>query len=429
MTTSADAADGPDAADAPDAPGAPGSPGIQDGPDTADALGSPHALDAADAADAPGASDVADAADTPDASDAPDASDVAEAPVGAGLRSALGTPRTVKRLASSPRSLVWLVEFDGTPAIVKQITGGADAPARYARELTALRLAARAQPPVVPEVLGTDPEAGILVLEHLASKRPGPDWAADYATALARLHATTTTTNTATTTTTPTTQLPRHAGPSSDDAARFLGLADQLGVRATPAAAAELDALCARLQAGSDTGSALLHGDPCPGNDLHTGNGVRFVDLESACLGDGLTELAYLRIGFPTCWCVTSLPEARRAEAERAYREQWRVETGREPAGDLADACAGWLIQGDALVQRAFRGQADHLAEAVRQDWRWGTTTARGRLLHRTAVVAELASPALANFGRMCGDLHQSMLGHWPEAGRLRLPAVRTLRS
>jgi hypothetical protein len=80
-------------------------------------------------------------------------------------------------------------------------------------------------------------------------------------------------------------------------------------------------------------------------------------------------------------------------------------------------------------VQRAFRGQADHLAEAVRQDWRWGTTTARGRLLHRTAVVAQLTSPALAHFGRLCGDLHQSMLGHWPQAGRLRLPAVRTLRS
>jgi hypothetical protein len=34
---------------------------------------------------------------------------------------------TIRRLPSSPRSRVWLVEFDGAPAIVKQITGGPDA--------------------------------------------------------------------------------------------------------------------------------------------------------------------------------------------------------------------------------------------------------------------------------------------------------------
>ena len=360
----------------------------------------------------------------------------ADAPVGAALRDTLGTPRTVRRLASSPRSLVWLVEFDGTPAIIKQITGGPDAPARYAREVTALRLAARARPPVVPELLGTDPEAGVLVLEHLPSQRPGRDWAADYARALARLHATTTERDAG--------LLPRYAGPGPDDAARFLALADQLGVRPSPEAAAELGALCERLQAAG--GFALLHGDPCPGNDLHTGRGVRFVDLEQACLGDGLTELAYLRVGFPTCWCVTSLPGPLREEAELAYYEQWRAETGRERDGDLADACAGWLIQGDALVERAFRGSADHLAEVSHRDWSWGTTTARGRLLHRTAVVAELAAPPtaggpapgrgpagtdarLAHFGRLCGDLRESMLRHWPQAARQPLPTVRTLRS
>lgn len=50
---------------------------------------------------------------------------------------------------------------------------------------------------------------------------------------------------------------------------------------------------------------------------------------------------AYLRVGFSTYWCVTSLPGPLREEAELAYYEQWRAEISREPDGDLADACAG----------------------------------------------------------------------------------------
>jgi hypothetical protein len=349
--------------------------------------------------------------------------DPPQVPVGTRLRDELGPPRTVRQLGSSPRSLVWLVEFAGSPAIVKQITGGPDAPDRFTREVTALRLAARARPAVVPGVLGADPEAGVMVLEHLASQRPGRDWAVEYARGLARLHATTTERDAG--------LLPGHVGPGAQDAAGFLNLAGQLGIQATPRIEAELDGLCARLQA---PGSALLHGDPCPGNDLYAGGRVRFVDLEQACLGNGVVELAYLRIGFPTCWCVTRLPGPARDEAELAYREQWRAETGREPDGDLADACAGWLIQGDALVERAFRGHADHLAQAARRDWHWGTTGARGRLLHRTAVVAELAAPAgadseLAHFGRLCLALLGSMRRRWPEAAGLPLPSVRTLTS
>jgi hypothetical protein len=43
-------------------------------------------------------------------------------PLGEDLRAELGTPTIVRRLSSSPRSRVWLAEFDGSPAIIKQIT-------------------------------------------------------------------------------------------------------------------------------------------------------------------------------------------------------------------------------------------------------------------------------------------------------------------
>jgi len=109
--------------------------------------------------------------------------------VGQSLRAALGSPTTVRRLSSSPRSRVWLVEFGGAPAIVKQIAADPDARDRYAREATALRLARRARPPVVPALLAADPGTRVLVLEYLASQGPAAEWMTDYATALARLHA------------------------------------------------------------------------------------------------------------------------------------------------------------------------------------------------------------------------------------------------
>ena len=351
----------------------------------------------------------------------------ARAPISEALRAALGTPRTVRGLASSPRSRVWLVEFDGAATIVKQVVGGVDAPARYAREVTALGLAARANPPVVPALLGTDPDRGVMVLEHLTSQVPAEDWMVDYARALARLHATTTVQDMEAGV------LSRYRGPGSQDVAAFLALARALNVPIPPHVAAQLEQLCARL---ADSGHALLHGDPCPSNDLHTGDGVRFVDLEHAALGNGLVELAYLRIGFPTCWCVTDCAPTLREQAEQAYREQWRAQTGGELsggdlAGDLADACAGWLIQGDALVERAHRGTGDQLARAVRKDWKWGTTTARGRLVYRTAVVAAVAgqNTELAEVGRLCRDLHDSMLRHWPELAGMDLPATRDFAS
>lgn len=340
-----------------------------------------------------------------------------EAPISEALRADLGTPRTLHHLASSPRSRVWLVEFDAAPAVVKQIVGGPDTAARYTREITALGLAARARPPVVPAMLGSDPRAGVMVLEYLPSQTPAEDWVIDYTTALARLHASTTAHDSG--------RLPGQPGPGPADITAFLALVRHLHVPIPPRAHDQLEQLCGRM--ATPTGHALLHGDPCPGNDLHTGNGVRFVDLEQAALGDGLTELAYLRIGFPTCWCVTNTPPQLREDAEHAYHQQWRADTGTQPAGDLADACAGWLIRGDALVERAHRDGTDHLTRAARHDWRWGTTTARGRLAYRAAAVAAIAdrNTQLADVGRLCRNLHDSMLKHWPDVAKHPLPTNR----
>ena len=253
-----------------------------------------------------------------------------ELPFSEHLRAELGSPTAVVRLDSSPRSRVWRVELAGTPAVVKQLVPGPEATDRHTREVTALRLASRATPPVTPALLGTDPEQR----ERLR--------------------------------TLPTT--------------------------------------------------ALLHGDPCPGNDMHTPQGVRFIDFEQASLGNGLVELAYLRIGFPTCWCATAPTPLLLQAAETAYRTTWQSITGTDLLSTTTDACTGWLIQGDALVPRAQRGTVDHLTEATTRDWHWGTATARQRLTHRLAVVSELTADdsALAGISLLTSAMHASALAHWP---------------
>ncbi|MCC5578141.1 aminoglycoside phosphotransferase family protein [Microtetraspora sp. AC03309] len=327
-------------------------------------------------------------------------------PFGEELRARLGPVTRVRRLTSSPRSRVWRAEIGGSTAVIKQVVGEADADLRFRREITALRLAARADPPLVPEILATDPGPRILVLEYLDGGDPPEDWRVRYAAALARLHASANSSDAG--------ALPRWSPPGPGDLDAFLRLAGDLRVTVPPTARAELEDVLNRL--GLLEGDSLLHGDPCPGNDLYTGDGVRFVDFEQAALGNGLAELAYLRIGFPTCWCVTATPGPVLHRAEAAYRTAWRAATGTEARGDLTDACVGWLLRGDALVQRAGRDGTDHLARVTRRDWRWGTATARQRLLHRLAVVRDAAAGRadLARVGDLAAAMRSRMLERWP---------------
>ncbi|MGW2102796.1 phosphotransferase [Streptomyces olivaceoviridis] len=327
-------------------------------------------------------------------------------PFGDELRAELGSPRRSRKLGSSPRSRVWRVELPKVTAVVKQIVDGPDADERYAREVAALRLAARAENPVVPALLAIDPGERVLVLEHLDHRRPASDWIVDYAAALARLHATARPEDVGV--------FPRWQGPNQSDIESFLRLAEALEVPVTTGVSGELNDLVDRLDQAP--GHALLHGDPCPGNDLHTATGIRFIDFEQASLGSGLMELAYLRIGFPTCWCVTSASEPLLERAESAYRDEWRTLTGSEVQEQLADACTGWLLRGDALVERARRESTDHLARIPHRGWKWGTATARQRLVHRLGVVSQMTAgdTSLSGVSSLSTAMRQRMLTRWP---------------
>lgn len=335
---------------------------------------------------------------------------------GEALRAELGPPRRLRSVPSSPRSRVWLARLGDSPVVIKQIVAAADADHRFSREVTALRLAARADPPVAPTLLGADPVTRVLVLQRLTGRPLAEGWQLDYAAALARFHAAGRSAEPGT--------LPGWAGPDAADVTAFLALADHLEVTAPARLAGELTELVERgAQAG---GQSLLHGDPCPDNLVVTPGGTRFIDLEQAALGNGLVELAYLRMGFPTCWCVTSVADPLLRAAEQAYRAAWVSETGGQLRGDLTEACIGWLLRGDALVERAERGAADRLARLTGADWRWGTVTARERLLHRLGAVTELIGEGgeHGRLGQLTAAMRAAMLRRWPS---LRPPPARAI--
>lgn len=278
-------------------------------------------------------------------------------PLGPSLRARLGSPKLIRRFPSSSRSRVWLVEFDGTPAIVKQAVSGPAAASRFTREVTALRLAGRMRPRVVPALLAADRAARVLVMEYLTGQGAADEWMISYATALARLHAAAALTQSGTSALAQsgiaalaqsgiaarsiaarwpadtdawpadtdvwpagtdawpagtdawpagTDGLPDWTGPSRADAREFLRLAARLRVAIPRSLPDELHGLLGRLH---QTGlQALLHGDPCPDNAVPTSDGIRFVDLEQAALGNNYAELAYLRIGFPPAGAPSPCP-------------------------------------------------------------------------------------------------------------------------
>ncbi|MGI8681864.1 MAG: hypothetical protein ACR2JO_07000 [Mycobacteriales bacterium] len=108
---------------------------------------------------------------------------------------------------------------------------------------------------------------------------------------------------------------------------------------------------------------------------------------------------------------------AQAAEAEAAYREQWGTGgAGQAAPADVADACAGWLICGDALVESAERGRGNLFSRLAAWDWRWGTVTARERVAHRLGVIAGLGGEhdSLAELAELATALRTRMLDRWP---------------
>jgi hypothetical protein len=95
---------------------------------------------------------------------------------------------------------------------------------------------------------------------------------------------------------------------------------------------------------------AFSPNDTCPDNHrLMPDGSLRFFDFEWAGFHHALLDAAYLRLPFPTCWCVNRLPADLPTRLEDAYR----TELARNCASALDDslfyacmsqACAYWTL-------------------------------------------------------------------------------------
>lgn len=238
------------------------------------------------------------------------------------------------RVGENPFSLPRTVVLKRNIATVND--GEADP---FAHEAASCRLLTAVQPadPVGPELIAHDPGDRLLVMEDLgraatlAEKLLGSDPRAAergllaWARSLGRLHAVTAGREA------DFGALMRRLGartwhdPVAPDARRALAelpdlLAAELGVK-TAEATAERARRTARLLGGPGY-RAFSPSDLCPDNNLMTNRGVRFLDFEWGCIRDVTLDVAYIRVPFPSCWCVFGLPTGM-ADAMLAA---WRAE-------------------------------------------------------------------------------------------------------
>src|SRR5215470_1218795 len=238
------------------------------------------------------------------------------------------------RVAENPFSLPRTLVLKRSIATVND--GDADP---FAHEAASCRLLTAVQPadPVGPELIAHDPGNRLLVMEDLgraatlAEKLLGSDPRAAergllaWARSLGRLHAVTAGREA------DFGALMRRLGartwhdPVAPDARRALAelpdlLASELSV-VTPEATAERVRATARLLGGPGY-RAFSPSDLCPDNNLITSRGARFLDFEWGCIRDVTLDVAYIRVPFPSCWCVFGLPMG----MSDAMLAAWRAE-------------------------------------------------------------------------------------------------------
>jgi Ser/Thr protein kinase RdoA (MazF antagonist) len=336
------------------------------------------------------------------------------------------------------RHVVRVVTTSGQAAFVKRPRKPRDVERdenNFAADWSALAFLSDAPGAPVPRVLGGDWPRRLLVIEELPPGRSlaesllGDDpWAAGndlvaYAEALARTHLW---------------SLERLEEYKDARAAR--GLADQplcgwahtvdqenqaaftavireLGVADAELQAeleAELEALYDWLFDGPFLG--LVHGDPCPDNVRIVDGICRLFDFEVSGLGSIALDTTYLRAPFPSCWCFGALPSDvadRAASAYEAVLVNGGVRLGAEWQDATAAALALWVVARWRMLRRALG-----------EDWEWGTTTMRPRLVAWSRAATRVSSTRFVRLGTVIGDLADLCAERWPEAAIPQYPAL-----
>jgi aminoglycoside phosphotransferase (APT) family kinase protein len=292
----------------------------------------------------------------------------------------LGSPVVDAAIMWERWHVVRVVLADGRTAVVKRPRAADDQPEPMGleREWASLSLLADMPSPVVPRLLGGDPDLSLLVLEELPEGRSmaevlingSPDEAGAalvaYATSLASVHDFT-------------------AGRSAPGLDRRPIWAQRVLAAGSFGTVREREEV-ARLLTTTDEQAVLVHGDPCPDNVHLAGGTCWLIDFERTSFGSAVLDLAYLIAPWPSCWCFGTLPPAVADAALAAYRSVRPLGDGWE--SELAAALAAFLIYRTNVFDQP--------------DLLWGTTTWAPRLL--TWTEAFLATPASQDWPQLRAD-------------------------
>lgn len=236
--------------------------------------------------------------DTRGAADAADRDEIYRALRGIGLIGEHDRPALVP-LTGGVSSDILRVELAGGPVCVKRalpklrVTADWFVPtARNAAEVDWMRVAAAADPDMVPEILGEDRAAGLFAMRFFEPARY-PLWKAQLRDGIIE-------TATAAQVARRLVEVHRSTAGRADIAAQFANDATFHAIRLEPyllATAARhpdcTDALRTLAETTATTRLALVHGDVSPKNILVGPRGPVFLDAECACYGDPAFDLAF----------------------------------------------------------------------------------------------------------------------------------------
>lgn len=196
----------------------------------------------------------------------------------------------------------------------------------------------------------------------------------------------------------------------------------QFDIALTPQTTAELSTLTT-IAGNPGPFTAYCHGDPCPDNFFWQGTKLRIMDFEFGHMGHALSDLAFGRMTFPTCWCSNRLPASFIEIMENRYRA---IFAQAYPAilDDRVFGRAMTEICGITLI-----ASLDWLLEtALKEDHEWGLTTLRPRLLARLEAFIATSEEFdhLPHLRMLAEQLLQQLQQRWADATPLPLyPAFR----
>ena len=283
---------------------------------------------------------------------------------------------------------------------------------------------------VSAQLIGGDREGGVFILEDLGSGScladllQGSDAQAaetgllNYAKALARMHAQTKgmrsewsrirARNSGSPTQT------THVGTDflNENRQNFLEGLATIGVAPEVGLEAEFDQIATVFDHPGEW-EAFSPEDTCPDNHRIMPDGsLRFFDFEFAGFRHALLDAAYLRVPFPTCWCVSRLPAGLSDRLEAEYLAEFRLRS--ESAIDPDEFAKG---VGFAVAYWTIRTINWSLKDTLAADGQWGISSVRQRVIYRLETLLETISrhdslPALAQTARA---MKAKLLELWPD--------------